>query len=127
MRWPIFLAAALLCSCASQRLPNSQTASEQFSRLGYSQKGIAKKFYELGQGDAIKRLYWAQRDSQERNTGISDAPPPVSLQRKYVNIWLPPQVQPDGTEKEGHYQAIEVVQLWEAIPLKNWGTLHLVR
>lgn len=122
----VALQLSSLCSCASAKLPNGQTATEQFSRLSYGQKGIAKDFYELGQGDAIKRLYWAQRDSQERNTGLSDAPLPVNLQRKYINVWMPPQVDPDGTEKEGHYTAVEVVQFWKVVPTKK-GRLFLCR
>jgi hypothetical protein len=123
----IFVAFLLLnlCSCASVKLPNSETASEQFSRLSSGQKSIAKNFYELGQGDAIKRLYWAQRDAQQ-SRGLSDAPPPVNLQRKYINVWIPPETDVDGTQKEGHFTAVEVVQFWEVVPSKK-GRLWLCR
>ena len=55
----------LVAGCSTPRLPNSQTASEQFSRLGLGEKRVARTFYDLGAGDEIKRLYWAQRRAQE--------------------------------------------------------------
>ena len=108
-----------LCSCASVKLPKSQTASEQFWRLSYGQKQVAKNFYELGEGDSIKRLYWAQRDSQARNSQFTDAPPPVTLQRKYINVWIPPEIDVDGTQREGHFAAVEIVQFWKVIATKK--------
>ena len=104
---PLVLA---LCSCASApRLPNSQTASERYSVLGYHEKFIARDFYDLGAGDAIRRLYWAQRASQQYN-GTADAAPVAKLQRKYVVIPVPEHVEPDGTIKEASNQVVEVVQ-----------------
>ena len=111
------MASILLTGCASApKLPNSQTASEQFSTLGYHDKFVARQFYDLGSGDVIKRLYWAQRNLQQyRASGIADAPPTTSLQRKYVVLPVPEHVDPDGTIKEANNQVVEVVQLWEGI------------
>src|SRR6516225_11069048 len=110
----------LLTGCASApKLPNSQTASEQFSTLGYHDKFVASQFYDLGSGDVIKRLYWAQRNVQQyRASGIADAPPTTSLQRKYVVLPVPEHVDPDGTIKEANNQVVEVVQLWEGVRRK---------
>ena len=108
-------ASILLTGCASApKWPNSQTASEQFSTVGYHDKFVARQFYDLGSGDVIKRLYWAQRNLQQyRASGIADAPPTTSLQRKYVVLPVPEHVDPDGTIKEANNQVVEVVQLWE--------------
>ena len=114
------MASTLLTGCASApKLPNSQTASEQFSTLGYHDKFVARQFYDLGSGDVIKRLYWAQRNVQQyRASGIADAPPTTSLQRKYVLLPVPEHVDPDGTIKEANNQVVEVVQLWEGVRRK---------
>jgi hypothetical protein len=99
-------------------LPNSQTASEQFSTLGYHDKFVARRFYDLGSGDVIKRLYWAQKNVQQfRTSGIADAPI-TSLQRKYVVLPVPEHVDPDGTIKEANNKVVEVVQLWEGVRRK---------
>jgi hypothetical protein len=90
-------------------LPNSQTASERYSVLGYREKFIASDFYDLGSGDAIRRLYWAQRASQQYN-GTADAPPATKLERKYVVLPVPEHIDPDGTIREATNQAVEVVQ-----------------
>jgi hypothetical protein len=100
-----------LAGCSTPQLRNTQTATEQFSRLSMGEKRIAGTFYDLGQGDAIKRLYWAQRRAQE-SPGVSDAPPAVSLQHKYVVLPVPEHVEPDGTIKEASNEVVEVVQLW---------------
>jgi hypothetical protein len=104
-----FLILLSLCSCASTKLPNTQTAGEQFSVLGYREKQIARNFYDFGSGDAIKRLYWAQRASQQYNA-TADADPVAKLQRKYVVLPVPEHVDPDGTVKEASKQVVEVVQ-----------------
>ena len=108
------LAIALgLAGCtAAPKLPNSQTASEQYSVLGYHEKFVAREFYDLGSGDAIRRLYWAQRNSQQYN-GTVEASPVERLQRKYVMLPVPQHVDPDGTVKEASNQAVEVVQFIE--------------
>jgi hypothetical protein len=113
------MASILLTGCASApKLPNSQTASEQFSTLGYHDKFVARQFYDLGSGDVIKRLYWAQRNVQQyRASGIADAPT-TSLQRKYVVLPVPEHVDPDGTIREATNQVVEVVQLWERVRRK---------
>ena len=102
----------LLTGCASApKLPNSQTASEQFSTLGYHDKFVARNFYDLGSGDAIKRLYFAQRNMQQyRSRDTVDASPVTSLQRRYVVLPVPEHVDPDGTIKEANNQVVEVVQ-----------------
>ena len=113
-------ASILLTGCASApKLPKSQTASEQFSTLGYHDKFVARQFYDLGSGDVIKRLYWAQRNVQQyRASGIADAPPTTGLQRKYIVLPVPEHVDPDGTIKEATNQVVEVVQLWEGVRRK---------
>jgi hypothetical protein len=80
---------------------------------------VARQFYDLGSGDVIKRLYWAQRNFQQyRASGIADAPSTTSLQRKYVLLPVPEHVDPDGTIKEATNQVVEVVQLWEGVGRK---------
>ena len=119
--------AVLLAGCAAApRLPNSQTASERYSTLGYHEKFLAREFYDLGSGDAIKRLYWAQRNSQQYN-GTAEASPVEKLQRKYVNLPSPPYQDADGTWHEGSLHAVEVVQIWKAIPTIHGGKLFLCR
>ena len=109
MRFEVLLVAMGLCSCASTKLPNTRTAAEQFSVLGPREKEVARNFYDLGSGDAIRRLYWAQRASQQFN-GTADAQPTTSLQRKYVVLPVPEHLEPDGTIKEASNQVVEVVQ-----------------
>ena len=111
MRWLIFIAAAVLTSCASTKLPNSSTASERFSVLSGSQKAVAREFYDLGAGDAVRRLYWGQRAAQASN-GVSDADPATKLQRKYTVVPVPEHVDPDGTIKEPSNIIVETVQFW---------------
>jgi len=98
----------LVAGCSTPKLPNNQTAGEQFSRLGYAEKRVARTFYDLGAGDEIKRLYWAQRRAQE--AGGTPSAAPTSLQRKYVVLPVPEHVEPDGTVKEANNQVVEVVQ-----------------
>src|SRR5215472_2094738 len=116
----VAITVTVISGCASAtKLPNSQTASEQFSTLGYHDKFVARQFYDLGSGDAIKRLYWSQRNIQQyRASGIADAPPTTSLQRKYVVLPVPEHVDPDGTIREATNQVVEVVQLWEGVSRK---------
>ena len=110
----------LLTGCVSApKLPNSQTASEQFSTLGYHDKFVARNFYDLGSGDAIKRLYFAQRNMQQyRSRDTVDASPVTSLQRRYVVLPVPEHVDPDGTIKEANNQVVEVVQFMEGVRRK---------
>jgi hypothetical protein len=115
-----------LAGCASApKLPNSQTANERFSTLGYHDKWVATDFYRLGEGDEIKRLYWGQRASQEHASGYSEASPVERLQRKYVVLPVPEHVDPDGTVKEASNQVVEVVQLW-AVTRSHGHKLFLV-
>ena len=109
MRFATILLGIGLCSCTSTKLPNAQTAAEQFSVLGSRDKVIARNFYDLGSGDAIRRLYWAQRASQQYN-GTADAQPATTLERKYVVLPVPEHVEADGTIKEASNQVVEVVQ-----------------
>jgi hypothetical protein len=114
----IMASTVLITGCASApKLPNSQTANEQYSTLGYHEKFVARNFYDLGSGDAIKRLYWAQRRVEE-NGGSADAQPVTRLQRRYVNLPVPEHVDPDGTIKEASNQVVEVVQFMAAIRRK---------
>jgi hypothetical protein len=109
MRFAVLLVAIGLSSCASTKLPNTRTAAEQFSVLGSKEKAVARNFYDLGSGDAIRRLYWAQRANQQYN-GTADAQPDTNLQRKYVVLPVPEHLEPDGTIKEASNQVVEVVQ-----------------
>jgi hypothetical protein len=109
MRFTVLLVAIGLSSCASTKLPNTRTAAEQFSVLGTREKAVARNFYDLGSGDAIRRLYWAQRASQQYN-GRADAQPAKNLQRKYVVLPVPEHLEPDGAIKEASNQIVEVVQ-----------------
>jgi hypothetical protein len=109
MRFAVLLVAIGLSSCASTKLPNTRTAAEQFSVLGSKEKAVARNFYDLGSGDAIRRLYWAQRASQQYN-GTADTQPTTNLQRKYVVLPVPEHLEPDGTIKEASNQVVEVVQ-----------------
>jgi hypothetical protein len=117
----------LLPGCAAApKLPNSQTASERYSTLGYHEKWVAREFYDLGSGDAIRRLYWAQRRAQE-SSGTADAPAPTQLHRRYVNLPSPAYQDADGTWHEPSLHAVEIVQVWKAIPTINGGRLLLCR
>src|ERR1700745_671351 len=106
------------CSCTSTKLPNTQTAAEQFSVLGSREKIIARQFYDLGSGDAIKRLYWAQRRVQQYADPVDPQPAGVKLQRKYVVLAVPEHTDPDGIIREAANQVVEVVQLWEGVRRK---------
>ena len=82
--------------------------------LGYHDKFVARQFYDLGSGDAIRRLYWSQRNIQQyRASGATDAPQATKLERKYVVLPVPEHVDPDGTIKEPSNQVVEVVQFIE--------------
>jgi len=111
----VAITVTVISGCASApKLPNSQTASEQFSTLGYHDKFVARQFYDLGSGDAIRRLYWSQRNIQQyRASGATDAPQATKLERKYVVLPVPEHVDPDGTIKEPSNQVVEVVQFIE--------------
>ncbi len=87
-------------------------------------RGLLAKFYDLGQGDAVKRLYWAQRRAQESG-GTVDAQPTVSLQRKYVVLPVPEHVEPDGTVKEANNQVVEVVQFVEEVAKPREEPVHM--
>ena len=116
----VAITVTVISGCASApKLPNSQTASEQFSTLGYHDKFVARQFYDLGSGDAIRRLYWSQRNIQQyRASGATDAPQATKLERKYVVLPVPEHVDPDGTIKEPSNQVVEVVQFMEGGPSK---------
>jgi len=114
-RWVAGIVVLLTGCTAAPKLPNSQTASEQYSTLGYREKFIARNFYDLGAGDAIKRLYWAQRWAQQPS-GLTESQPATNLERKHVVIPVPEHVDPDGTVKEASNQVVEVVHLVEMRP-----------
>jgi len=76
MKATLLIVVVAVAGCANHPLPNSQTASERFSTLGGGERRIAREFYDFGSGDAIKRLFWAQRRMQEQVHGdTSDAQP----------------------------------------------------
>jgi hypothetical protein len=115
----------VVVGCSSPQLPNNQTAEARFAALsGNGERQIAHDFYGLGEGDAIKRLYWAQRRMQEQG-GTADARP-TRLQRKYVVLPVPEHVEPDGTIKEANNQVVEVVQLW-AVTRSHGKNLFIVK
>src|SRR5580693_8616375 len=78
----------LLASCSTPKLQTAQTASQQFAALGSRrEKGIAKNFYSLGQGDAVKRWYWNNIEGLAERPVSSEAQaqqPDSGLQHKYV-------------------------------------------
>ena len=115
MRKLILLLSIGLAGCAATpHLPVAQTASERFSRLGRQEKRVASEFYDFGAGDTIRKLYWSQRDAQERHSGYSEAEPsPAPLEHRFVNVPVPEHVEPDGTIKEACNQVVEVVQWME--------------
>ncbi|MBV8141685.1 MAG: hypothetical protein JOZ60_06530 [Verrucomicrobia bacterium] len=76
-----------------------------------SQKAVAREFYDLGSGDAIRRMYWGQRAAQASN-GVSEADPATKLQRRYVSVPVPEHVDPEGTIKEPSNVVVETVQMW---------------
>lgn len=115
----------VVAGCSGVKLPNNQTADARFAALhGGGDRQIAHDFYELGAGDAIKRLYWAQRRVQE--TGSTTDAQPTRLQRKYVVLPVPEHVEPDGTIKEANNQVVEVVQLL-AVTLSHGRNLFIVK
>ena len=126
MRPGVLLIAVSLAACSSPKLPSANTAADQFAALhGNGQKAIAKNFYELGEGDTAKRLWWAHRRAQE--TG--DPPPQqhTSLQRKYVVLPVPEHTAPDGTQIEASQQVVEVVQFYAVIHRPGGKRLFLCR
>lgn len=116
MRMTIAMLALALCvsACSSPRLPIAHTAADEFAGLrGNGQRAIARDFYDYGQGDATKRLYWAQRRMQE--TGDPSPPQHTSLQRKYVVLPVPEHTAPDGTRIEASQRVVEVVQFYAVV------------
>src|SRR5208282_6380620 len=107
MRGVLLLAVIAVSGCATSRprLVNQEDAQIEFSKLGSGGRAIASQFYNLGAGDTIRRLYWNQRASQQ-NASTADAPP-VSLQRRYVNLPSPPYRDADGVLHEGSIHAVE--------------------
>lgn len=115
-----------LAACSSARLPIAHTAADEFAALhGNGQRAIARDFYDYGQGDATKRLYWAQRNLQQ----YGDPPQEqhTSLQRKYVVLPVPEHTAPDGTLIEAHNEAVEIVQFYAVIPRPHGGRLYLCK
>lgn len=104
-------------------IPDSKTAYQQWSSLGYHDKNIAGQFYGLAQADAQKKHYWDQREAQRFSTA-DDEP---RLQHKYVAIPVPEHVDPaTGTVVEQSTHAVEIVQFVEVV--KSHGrTLNIVK
>ena len=119
----------LLVSCTAPKLPTAQTASQQFAALGSNrEKGIAKNFYSLGQGDAVKRWYWDNIEGHaERPVSTeAQAQPDSGLQHKYVVIPVPEHAE-NGTVKAASQQVVEVVQLIAVVKSHvGKGYLHIV-
>ena len=120
----------LLVSCTTPKLPTAQTASQQFAALGSNrEKGIAKNFYALGQGDAVKRWYWNNIEGHAERPVSSEAQaqPDSGLQHKYVVIPLPEHVE-NGTVKAASQQVVEVVQFIARVPSPaGFGHLNIVK
>ena len=119
----------LLVSCTTPKLPTAQTASQQFAALGSNrEKGIAKNFYSLGQGDAVKRWYWDNIEGHAERPVSSEAQaqPDSGLQHKYVVIPVPEHAE-NGTVKAASQQVVEVVQLIALVKSRvGKGHLHIV-
>src|SRR5580704_18237196 len=119
----------LLVSCTAPKLQTAQTASQQFAALGSNrEKGIAKNFYSLGQGDAVKRWYWDNIEGHAERPVSSEAQaqPDSGLQHKYVVLPVPEHVE-NGTVKAASQQVVEVVQLIAVVKSHvGKGHLHIV-
>ena len=120
----------LLVSCTTPKLPTAQTASQQFAALGSNrEKGIAKNFYSLGQGDAVKRWYWDNIEGHAERSVSSEAQaqPDSGLQHKYVVLPVPEHVK-NGTVKAASQQVVEVVQFIACVPSPaGFGHLNIVK
>ena len=114
------LGCALMAGCVTSppRLVNQNDAAVQFSKLGSGGRGIAQTFYDLGAGDSIKRLYWAQRGAQQAPS-TAESSPVEKLQRKYLNVPIPAYQDADGTQHEAGLRAVEIVQWMGAITHKG--------
>src|ERR1700726_3671088 len=89
----------LLVSCTTPKLPTAQTVSQQFAALGGNrEKGIAKNFYSLGQGNAVKRWYWDNIEGHAERSEAQAQQPDSGLQHKYVVFPVPEHVE-NGTVK----------------------------
>jgi hypothetical protein len=121
----------LLVSCTTPKLPTAQTASQQFAALGSNrEKGIAKNFYSLGQGDAVKRWYWDNIEGHAERPVSSEAQaqqPDSGLQHKYVVLPVPEHVE-NGTVKAASQEVVEVVQFIARVPSPaGFGHLNIVK
>ena len=111
------------CVTSPPRLVNQNDAAAQFSKLGPGGRQTAETFYDLGAGDTVKRLYWAQRRAQETG-GVAEQTPVEKLNRRYVNIPYGPFQDSDGTLREGGVRAVEVVQ-WFSVVTKHGKKINL--
>jgi hypothetical protein len=126
MKRILMLVVVGTCGCSSPHLPIAHTAADEFAALsGNGQRTIARDFYDYGQGDATKRLYWAQRRAQE--TGDQPSQQHAALQRKYVTLQVPGYQDVDGTLREPSLQTIEVVQFYSVVPRPHGGRLFLCK
>ena len=117
---PNLLAAVSLlfgaCSHGPQ-LRDANTAREQWLALhGPGERRIGSTFYNLGTQDAIQKQYWALRDLGGIPGPVRVSGPPAAakgdgLQHGYQNVWVGPSPDADGTNKEGHWTAVETVYL----------------
>jgi hypothetical protein len=121
-------AVVLMTGCASVKLPGSETAEAQFSALhGNGQREIAHTFYNLGRGDAVKDLYWRNRDAQQYAKDPDSVSSATTLHRRYVTIPIPKHVASDGAIIEASTQTVEVVNFVAAIPEPHGRTLFIVK
>ena len=111
------------CVTSPPRLVNQSDAAVQFSKLGSGGRNIASTFYDLGAGDTVKRLYWAQRNLQQ-NPNLSEASPVEKLQRRFVNVPIPGFQDADGTLREPSVRAVEIVQ-WTSAVTKEGRKIRL--
>lgn len=109
------LSPLLFGACSSRQLTYSATAPERFAMLGDAERRVAKEFYHMGEGDAIKRLYWAQRNSSGINrprashNGYGDVGE-NGLKHELVTVPIPASVSTDGTQIEPHLEVIDAVK-----------------
>lgn len=109
------LSPLLLGACSSRQLTYSATAPERFAMLGNGERRVAREFYHMGEGDEIKRLYWAQRNStgisrpRASHSGYGDSGD-SGLKHELVTVPIPASVSPDGTQIEPHMEIIDAVK-----------------
>jgi hypothetical protein len=109
------LCALALSACATpHRMHTAQTAPEVYHNLSSGERGPFAWGYEYGKADEVKTLYhammahpgWLPPLAKQQEEAAKDD----GVKRGYEPVWIPPGVQPDGTQTEGHYINVEVVR-----------------